>query len=217
MSFDYDALAGELYSAVVSDILDAAGLREQVVHAELGPVGDGDRVLVGRARPTRAVAVSAVPDRPYELLLQTIDSMTTGDILVIEAGGRVSSGLFGGLLATATKAAGGRGAIIDGGTRDVGELNRLGFPTFTRGQCPADSLGREEVVAVDEPVEIGGVRIASGDLIVADRDGIVVVPQEMDEDIVREALEKVRGENAVREELANGMKPSEAFARYGIL
>jgi 4-hydroxy-4-methyl-2-oxoglutarate aldolase len=217
MSFDYDALASELYSAVVSDILDSLGHRDQVVRSGLEPVGDGDGVLVGRARALKVAPVSEVPERPYRLLLQTIDSLVPGEVLVLDADGRVSSGLFGGLLATASAAAGGRGAIINGGTRDVAELRRQGFPTFRMGQSPADSLGRDDVVAVDEPIECGGVRIASGDLLVADSDGVVVVPAELAEEVVEKALEKIRGENQVREKLAAGMKPSEAFERYGIL
>lgn len=217
MRADYDLLAEKLYSAVVSDILDTIGLPDQVIRTDLRPVVDGDWVLVGRLRPTRAVAVDERPEKPYAKLLEMIDSLQPGDVLFIDAGGRNSSGLFGGLLATAVRAAGGRGAVIDGGTRDVRELNRLGFPTITRGLCPADSLGRDEVVTIDEPVECGGVTITSGDLVVGDADGLVVVPQDVEERVISLALEKVSGENHVRRELANGMKASVAFERYGIL
>jgi 4-hydroxy-4-methyl-2-oxoglutarate aldolase len=214
---DYDLLASKLYSAVVSDVLDTIGLPDQVVRTDLRPVVDGDWVLVGRLRPTRAIAVTERPARPYAKLLEMIDSLRPGDVLFIDAQGRNTSGLFGGLLATAIRAAGGRGAVIDGGTRDVRELNQLGFPTLTRGLCPADSMGRDEVVAIDEPVECGGVRISSGDLLVADGDGLVVIPQDVEERVIELALEKVGGENVVRRELARGMKASVAFERYGIL
>jgi regulator of RNase E activity RraA len=188
-----------------------------VVRADLRPAIGGHWTLVGRARTARAVAVDAMPAQPYARLLSLIDALDSGDVLVIDAGGRNSSGIFGGLLATAVKAAGGRGAIIDGDTRDLRELERLSFPTIARGGCPADSLGRDEVVAVDETIECGGVQIASGDLVVADADGIVIVPHEIEAQVVRLALEKVSGEDLVRQQLANGMSASVAFARYGIL
>ncbi|HST40947.1 MAG TPA: RraA family protein [Conexibacter sp.] len=213
----FDALAGRLYSAVVSDILDTLGHPDQVVRAGLRPATSGDWTLVGRVRTARADAVSERPERPYAELLGLIDTLQTGDVLMIDAGGRDSSGIFGGLLATAVKAAGGRGAIIDGDTRDLRELERLAFPTLARGGCPADSLGRDEVVETDGPIECGGVRIESGDLVVADSDGIVVVPRALEQQVVELALEKVAGEDVVRRELANGMPASVAFERYGIL
>lgn len=213
----HEALAGRLYAAVVSDVLDALGRRDRVLEPGLSPVVAGDWTIVGRARTARAVPVSERPAAPYALLLEMIDSMAGGDVLVLDGGGRLSSGLFGGLLATAVRAAGGRGAIVDGGTRDVRELNRLGFPTLARGANPADSLARDEVVEIDQPVECGGVAIESGDLIVADADGTVVVPAALERRVVELALEKVGGENHMRDDLANGMKASEAFARYGIL
>lgn len=213
----FDELASKLYAAVVSDILDTLGRNEQVVRADLRPAIGGEWTLVGRVRTARAVAVDAPPERPYAQLLSLIDTMRGGDVLVLDAGGRHSSGIFGGLLATAVKAAGGRGAIIDGDTRDLRELERLGFPTLARGGCPADSLGRDEVVETDAAIVLGGVRIESGDLVVADRDGVVVVPQALEDEVLELALRKVEGEDVVRRELANGMAASVAFERYGIL
>lgn len=213
----FDELAGKLYSAVVSDILDTLGHTQQVVRAGIRPAIGGEWTLVGRVRTARAVAVEAPPERPYAELLGLIDTMRVGDVLVLDAGGRDTSGIFGGLLATAVKAAGGRGAIIDGDTRDLRELERLAFPTLARGGCPADSLGRDEVVETDAPIVCGGVRIASGDLVVADRDGVVVVPRAVEDETLELALRKVEGEDVVRRELANGMAASVAFERYGIL
>ena len=213
----FDELAEKLYAAVVSDILDGLGHPGQVVRAGLRPAVSGEWTLVGRIRTARAVAVAERPERPYAQLLSLIDSMRGGDVLVMDAGGRDSSGIFGGLLATAVKAAGGRGAIIDGDTRDLRELERLGFPTLVRGSCPADSLGRDEVVETDAPIVCGGVTVTSGDLVVADQDGVVVVPQAIEQKVVELALEKVSGEDVVRRELANGMSASAAFERYGIL
>lgn len=214
---DFDELAGVLFSAVVSDVLDGLGYADNVLDTQLRPVVESDRTLVGRARTTVAVAVDTRPERPYHKLLETIDSMGAGDVLVVDAAGDTSSGLFGGLLATAVSSAGGRGAIVYGGVRDVRELGRLDFLTFACGTCPADSLGRHEVVDLDVPVNCGGVEVQSGDLVVGDVDGIVVIPQALESQVIARALEKVSGEGRMRLDLAAGLKASEAFARYGIL
>ncbi len=87
------------------------------------------------------------------------------------------------------------------------ELPRLRFIPFRR----------TDIVAIDVPITIGGVKTRTGDLILGDEDGTVIIPQEVREETLRLAREKVSGENVVRDELANGMSMGEAFARYGIL
>jgi regulator of RNase E activity RraA len=82
---------------------------------------------------------------------------------------------------------------------------------------PVDSAGRSEVVEFGTPVACGGVVVREGDLVVADVDGIVVVPREVEDDAIRLALEKVAGENRMRDSIRAGLSLAEAFARHGIL
>ena len=91
------------------------------------------------------------------------------------------------------------------------------FPVFCRGIHPTDSLGRIDVVARNVPIVCGDVTVQPGDLILGDHDGIVVLPQAVAEQALQAAEEKVRGENLVRQKLAEGMSANEAFQRYGVL
>lgn len=214
---DVQALATRLYSAVVSDALDAISCAGHVLDGQIRPRIPLKHPLVGRAATARSVPVEHVPDRPYQTLLQAMDRLAPGEVWVVAAGGARRSAIFGGLLATAARARGALGCVLDGAVRDMRELERLGFPTFAIGASPADSLGRDEVVEHGVPVVCGGVRISPGDLIVADEDGVVAVPQELESRVVDYALTKVNGEGDMRRELAAGLPAAEAFARYGIL
>jgi 4-hydroxy-4-methyl-2-oxoglutarate aldolase len=124
---------------------------------------------------------------------------------------------WGELLSTAANFRGCRGVVLDGPTRDSGAIRAMGFPVFHVGFHPADSLGRLDVVAHNVPIESGGVLVYPGDLILADHDGVVVLPHAAADETLRLAEEKVSGENLVRKALAGGMSTTEAFKKYGIL
>jgi 4-hydroxy-4-methyl-2-oxoglutarate aldolase len=205
-----------LFTGVISDVLDALGRPDQVVDLDLTHVVPGGRV-VGRAQTARAVCVSAPPAEPYKLLLTAIDATVAGMVLVVGADATSRSSLFGGLLATAVRAAGGEGVVVDGYARDVHEIRTIGLPTMVRGFRPLDSYGRDEVVEISAPVTIGGVVIRQGDLIFGDDDGLVVVPSELEADVVERAFAKVDAEGEMRSALAGGMSVSDAFARFGVL
>jgi regulator of RNase E activity RraA len=112
---------------------------------------------------------------------------------------------------------GGRGAVLDGHTRDVRRIEQMGFPVFATGMRPVDSLGRGKIVSYGEPTVCGGVLVHEGDIVFADIDGIVVIPQGVEAETIRLAREKVAGENAMRDWLASGKSLREAFDHFGIL
>ena len=205
-----------LYSAVVSDALDGRGYRNQCLGVPLPPY-TGVNKLVGRCKTTFWEDIDFEDAEPYALELKAVDACKPDEVLVAAAGGSLRSGIWGELLTTASRNTGCVGAIIDGAVRDITPIKAMEFPLFARGVSPYDSLHRQRVVSVDETVEIGGVTIASGDLVVADEDGIVIVPQEVEEEVVRAAWEKVHAENEVRDAIRNGMSATEAFETYGVL
>jgi regulator of RNase E activity RraA len=96
-------------------------------------------------------------------------------------------------------------------------MTAMGFPVFARGTSPYDSRDRNRVIDIDVPIEIDGVRFSPGDLVIADADGIVVVPQAAEADAINAAWEKVHAENVVRDAIAGGMTATEAFKKYGVL
>ena len=105
--------------------------------------------------------------------------------------------------------------MIDGGCRDTRFIAEEGFPVFTRFVTPEDSTWRWEVTATQVPIEIGGVRIAPGDWVVGDEDGVVVVPQDVASEVLEEAERKAATENEIRAAVRAGTSPLEAFERYG--
>lgn len=214
-----EELTTRLYAAVVSDALDLVGSTEQVLASRIRPVGRLRSPLVGRAATARAVQVDTAPEHPYSTLLQAMDRLAPGNVWVVasDGDGEVRSAIFGGLLATAARARGAVGCVVDGAVRDSRELEQLEFPTFAAGYSPADSFGRDEVVEHGGPIRCGGVEIHPGELVVADHDGVVVVPSQLESQVIEQALAKVDGERDMRGELAAGLPAAEAFAKYGIL
>ena len=219
MSIELAAAVAELrrvgYSAVVSDCCDALGLRGQTLAAGILPVSLTQGVLVGLARPARSVAVDVMPERPYETEIAFIDSLEPDDVVMASV--QAQAAFWGELFSTAARARGAAGVVVDGSIRDQRRIAAMGFPTLARGGHPTDSLGRVRMVEHDVPVVVAGVRIARGDLVVADIDGIVVVPAEAAPEVARRALEKAATENHARELIEGGALLRDAFDRFKVL
>jgi 4-hydroxy-4-methyl-2-oxoglutarate aldolase len=205
-----------LSAAVVCDALDAMGHRGQSPRVAFHAFGAG-QLLAGRCRTTLWADVVDTDPRPYELELRALDACQADDVMVCAAGGSLLSALWGELLTTAAQRAGCAGAVVDGAVRDVARIQQQGFPVFARGTSVYDSLHRQRAIDIDVPVEIGGVWCRPGDLVLADRDGAVVVPREIEEEAIQRAWNKVHAEDAVREAIRRGMSASEAYQRYGVL
>lgn len=205
-----------LYSAVVCDALDALGYPRQSPRLPFVPYSS-DQVLVGRCKTTLWGEMAHEDDRPYEKELLAVDSCRADDVLIAAAQGSIRSGIWGELLSTAATNQGCAGAVIDGAIRDVRQIRAMRFPIFARGTSLYDSKHRQRVVDFDVPVEIDGVRFAPGDLVFADVDGIVVVPQQIEAKLIRSAWEKVHAENLVRDAIKSGMKATDAYEKFGVL
>ena len=205
-----------LSSAVVCDALDALGYTNQSPNIELLPV-TVDTVLVGRCKTTLWEDLHEPDPAPYELELRAVDGCRPDDVLIAAAGGSQRSGIWGELLSTAAVNAGCVGVIVDGAVRDVRQMREMGFPVFAGSRNIYDSKDRQRVVEIDEPVEIDGVRFCPGDLVIADVDGVVVVPAEVSDTAIRAAWQKVHAENITRDAIRGGMKASDAYEKYGVL
>lgn len=205
-----------LYSAVVCDALDALGYTAQSPRVPLRPL-TVETLLVGRAKTTLWADMFHPDPKPYELELRAVDSCQPDEILVAAAGGSTRSGVWGELLSTAARNRGCVGAIVDGAARDVAKMRQMQFPCFARGTCLYDSQNRQRVIDLDVPVEIDGVRFAPGDLVFADVDGVVVVPQAVESEVIRAAWDKVHAENVTRDAIRNGMQAGAAYQKYGVL
>jgi len=205
-----------LYSAVVADSVDKLGFLRQSPRVPIQPMTSTAK-LVGRCKTTLWIDFDYDDPNSYEGELGAVDSCRPDDVMICAGQGSMRAAIWGELLSTAARNAGCVGAIVDGAVRDIDQMDRMGFPVFARGGSVYDAMNRQKVIEYDVPVDIDGVTFHPGDLLIADRDGIVVVPREIEDEAVRRAWEKVHDENKVRDEIRNGMKASEVWRRYGVL
>jgi len=211
-----DLVAGRLSAAVVSDVLDDLGHRDHVLDPAIRPLGDA-AVIAGRANPFLVAEVDEMPADPYAGEIAALDEIAPGDVVLIAAAGSARAACWGELFSTAARVRGARGTVIDGYCRDAQVIAALGYPVWCRGRLPLDVRGRLAVTAWRQPAVLGGLPVQPGDLVVADADGVVVVPAALAAETVGRALEKVSKENGVRDALAEGSTLRSAYDRFGVL
>jgi 4-hydroxy-4-methyl-2-oxoglutarate aldolase len=215
---DIADLRARLTTALLSDVLDGLGLRDQALPPCIRPLDEAS-VMVGRARTALFMDVYDVTagENPYALEIALIDSLQRDEIPVFACGGTGRIAPWGELLTTASQVRGAAGALMDGLVRDVKAIRRMEFPVFHGGIGPLDSKGRGKIVALDVPIECAGVPVRPGDLIFGDADGVIVVPQAIETQALAAAFEKLAGERATLADLQAGVPLGEVFAKYGIL
>jgi regulator of RNase E activity RraA len=153
---------------------------------------------------------------PPKHALDAIDESTAGSVIVIAINGETHVAVWGGLMTAGAEVNGLAGAVLDGGVRDVAEIRRdSGFQVFARSVCPSTTVGRFKTVASNVPVICGGVLVNPGDLIVADLDGVVVVPKEHVDEVLKMATE-IEVREAEQARLIRETKSlREGLAKYG--
>jgi regulator of RNase E activity RraA len=216
MPLQPDEVRDLLTSAVLADVLDSLGHRRCALPPNVRPLRPTWKVF-GRAATLSTMPVAAEPIHPYAVEMECLDALRPGEVLVATTNGDRSSALWGELLSTAARAHGAVGVILDGLTRDAARILAMDFPVFAIGFSPLDSKGRLDGVSHGQPIRIGDCVIRPGDWVLGDIDGVVVAPAEAAEPAFVRGLEKVTGENRVREELARGRSIREVFAEYRIL
>ena len=142
-----------------------------------------------------------------------IDAAAAGDILVVDNAGREVS-TWGGLATFAGKVKGLAGLVVDGGVRDREEMEQHRFPVFTRHMTPLTGRTRIRIIAINEPVTCGGVRVRHGDVIVADGSGVVCIPAEHAEKVAELAARYTSDDHLAEQELAKGLSFREAMAKF---
>ncbi len=213
-----DELARLLYTPVLSDVLDSFGLMHQALRPFVRPL-DETLVMFGRARTGRYAPVAQMTsDNPYEMEMDLIDGLQRGEIPVLACNGPTDViAPWGELLSTAARARQAAGCVTDGLVRDVARIRAMRFPVFHGGIGPLDTRGRAEMVEKDSSVEIAGTWVASGDWILGDVDGVVVIPADRADMVFRAALDKIAAEDTTRAELEAGDTLRSVFARHGVL
>lgn len=218
MPFPAEKLS-QLYTAVLSDVLDELGYMNQAMRPFMRPT-DETLTFYGRARTGLYMPAYALRpgENPYEVEIRLIDDLKPGDVPVLACNGpTIRIAPWGELLTTASIARGAVGCVTDGLIRDVRQIRAKKFPVFHGGIGPLDTKGRARMVDMDVPVECAGVKVETGDLVFGDVDGLIVVPQKVAPEAIEKAHSKVMSENRTREELENGVLLGEVFKKFGVL
>ena len=220
----YAIMKRELFTAVVGDVMDTLGFLHQFLPPEIQPLRD-DMVLVGRAMPVLEADYHNEPGmsgpgplgtKPFGLMLEALDDLKEGEIYVA-SGASPTYALWGELMSTRATHLGANGALVNGFARDIPGILELNFPTFATGRYAQDQGPRGKVIDYRVPLEINGIRIEPGTLLFGDLEGVLVIPQEAETEIISLALEKSRGEKLVAKAIRNGMSAVEAFNKFGIM
>ncbi len=213
-----DGIGQTLYVAAVCDVLDELGYPHQAMHQRLRPLDPNNCMIVGRARTIQWMEANYVlGEDSYGLEIEAIDSLRPGQVVVHSTDYSWTNALWGELMSTVAKRNGVAGCICDGAIRDSRRIQQLKFPVFHAGIRPVDSKGRGRVMAYDVPVRCGEVLVNPGELVMADADGVVVIPPEIESEVKRLAAEKVQKEDTSRKELRAGRTLREVFDKYGVL
>jgi regulator of RNase E activity RraA len=214
----------ELFSAVVGDIMDKQGSLHQFLPPQIQPLED-DMVVAGRAMPVLEAdafgeqvpgTANKLMNQAFGLMLEALDDLKKNEVYIC-TGASPRYALWGELMSTRAVKLGAAGAVLDGYVRDSRGILAMHFPTFCYGRYAQDQGPRGKVLDFRLPIEIQGVSIRPGDIVLGDIDGVCIIPQHDEIDIISLAIEKARGEKLVKKAIENGMSARAAFKKYGIM
>lgn len=214
----------ELFSAVIGDIMDKQGYLHQFLPPQIQPLDD-NMFVAGRAMPVLEAdtfgeqvpgTANELMNKPFGMMLEALDDLKKNEVYIC-TGASPRYALWGELMTTRALKLGAAGAVLDGYARDTKGILSLKFPTFCYGRYAQDQGPRGKVIDFRLPIEIKGVVIRPGDIVIGDIDGVCIVPQKDEVDIITLAIEKARGEKLVRKAIENGMSASDAFKKFGIM
>jgi len=209
-----ERLAAIPYTGAISDILDEMGFTAQVLPHDIQAIERG-HTLAGRALTILGEPTSSIdPEVIFVPFLKMLGDVKAGDVLVSQPNDNVAAHL-GELSSETAQHRGARGAVIDGGARDTDYIFKIKFPIFARYTTPSDIVGRWRLVDYNVSIQIGRVKMDPGDYVVGDRDGVLVIPQAVAEEVVTRAEQVVQTENLVRKAILEGMHPLDAYRRFG--
>jgi regulator of RNase E activity RraA len=214
----------ELFTAVVGDIMDKMGFQRQFLSPQIKPLHD-EMFLVGRAMTvleadtfgeTNPDSTNPWMAKPFGLMLEALDDLKRNEVYVC-TGSSPSYALWGELMTCRARVLGAAGVVVNGYIRDKKGILEEQFPVFSFGSYAQDQAPRGKVLDFRTPIEMNGVRIRDGDIIIGDLDGVCVVPREIEKEVFYRAVEKARGEKVVRKAILEGLSAREAFEKFGIL
>lgn len=212
-----------LYSAVIGDILDKMHHYHQFLPWRIQPIKD-HMVVAGRAMTVLEADAfeelsngnNPIMKKPFGLMLEALDDLKKDEVYIC-TGSSPSYALVGELMCTRMQILGAAGAVANGFHRDTKGIVDIDFPCFSYGRYAQDQGPRGKVIDFRVPIEIEGVRVNPGDIVFGDLDGVVIIPKEIEVEVITKAYEKAVGEKMVAEAIRGGMGAKESFDRHGIM
>jgi 4-hydroxy-4-methyl-2-oxoglutarate aldolase len=204
----------DIYTGAITDTLDELGYKNQTLDPEISPLLQSMSVA-GVAFPIRGNPNKSVdPEQNIRAILEMLGDTPQKAVLMYDTNDEDSAHI-GELTTTALQKRGCRGAVVDGGARDIPFIAEQGFPVFRRYDTPADCVYRWEIIEWDVSTSVGGVKVHPGDIVVGDPDGVVVVPQATASAVYQEARNRMTSEDRVRDAVEDGVAPLKAYDEYG--
>ena len=202
------------YTGAVHDVLRIMGHENIVLPPDIKPVAPGLRVAGPAWTVSGHVDRTLGRDETLRAWCTLLGRAPAGHVIVCQPNTRELA-LMGELSAQTLKARGVLGYVVDGGSRDTDLVLEQGFPVFCAFLTPSDIVERWVPDRYGEPVTIGSVTIATGDYLLGDRDGVVIIPRALAADVVAKTEDVVATESDMRRALIGGMDPVEAYNKYG--
>jgi regulator of RNase E activity RraA len=214
----------ELNTALLGDIMDQLGYYHQFLSPCLKPL-DPHMLVIGRAMPVLEADIDLddieynfreKSKKPFGLMFEALDDLKEDEVYIC-SGSSSNYALWGELMSTRALKLSAAGAVVNGYSRDTHGILRLNFPTFSLGTYAQDQKPRGEVVDFRIPIKWDSIRIEPGTIVFGDRDGVIVIPRDMENEAFTGAIEKARAEKRVSKALRQGMSSVDAFNRFGVM
>lgn len=201
----------KLSTTNVSDALDALGYKGATYGVR--PMYEGAGKIAGSAVTVKMTAAGETKGKVH-LGIRAIEAAESGDVVVVDNGGRLDTSCWGGILANGAQLKGISGVVIDGACRDVDDCVEIGFPVYARGAVVATARGRIMEESTNTMIQFGGVQVRPGDGVLADRSGVVFIPAEHMDEVLAKAEELWAKEEAMVADLRGGMSSLEVDQKY---
>ncbi|MDR1932729.1 MAG: RraA family protein [Spirochaetales bacterium] len=213
----------ELYSAVIGDILDKMRRYHQFLPQRIQPML-ASMVIAGRAMTVLEADLygenlsnkNGFLKKSFGLMLEALDDLRPNEVYLCSGSSPVYA-LVGELMCTRMQALKAAGAVVNGFHRDTKGILELGLPCFSYGAYAQDQAPRGKVLDFRVPLEIEGTLVNPGDIVFGDLDGVVIIPKEIETEVIQKAYEKATGEKTVGDAIRAGMGAKESFEKYGIM
>jgi 4-hydroxy-4-methyl-2-oxoglutarate aldolase len=212
-SADLSTRLERCYTAAVHDVMRSHGLNDFVLPSEIRPLIPATKIAGPAFTFCGRIAPGISPHETYLAWTKFLGDIPAGAVGVCQPNDHAVAHM-GELSAETLKRRGIKGYVVDGGCRDVAFIRRIGFPVWCRYATPADIVGYWVPKGFGESIAIGNVTIQNGDYVLADDDGVVIVPRASADQITEEAEQMIGQENLVRQAIMDGMNPQQAYLRY---